>query len=165
MTAVTSSVPGFLLREKNGSDRLPFSFYNRNTTLGFRVCPKMVGSRLRRRAVMRSAFTRSRLRCYGALPCLAVSQLSVAPNGSDGLVLWKRLTAAPLPCAACGLISLDERRRLPPYGKRRKMPRKTRKKWATTWSVVLLHSYKKWPLVSVTWLQFTLLKVLFCFKY
>lgn len=44
-----------------------------------------------------------------AVPCLTVAQLSVAPHGADSLVLSKCLTAAPLPCAACGLISLDER--------------------------------------------------------
>lgn len=56
-----------------------------------------MGRCLQRRPVMKTAFTRFSLRCYGALPCLTVSQLSVAPNGSDGLVLSKCLTAAPLP--------------------------------------------------------------------
>lgn len=40
--------------------------------------------------------------------CLTVAQLSVAAHGADSLVLSKCLTAAPLPCAACGLIPLDE---------------------------------------------------------
>lgn len=93
MTAVTSLFPGFLFRKNDFRLRLQ----NKKTTLGLRICPKMMGRCLQRRPVMKTAFIRSSLRCYGALPFLAVSQLSVAPNGSDGLVLSKCLTAAPLP--------------------------------------------------------------------
>lgn len=76
----------------------------------------------------------------GAVPCFTVSQLSVAPNGSDGLVLSKCLTAAPLPCAACGLISLDERQSAARTEKHGKYRRQTgsRRKLARqlTWNVV-----------------------------
>lgn len=114
MTAVTSSFPGFSLR-KNGSKRLPspFTGYKHYTGVPYMSenCGKVSSAPSCDEDCIhpvRSAV----LRCYGALPCFfTVSQLSVAPNGSDGLVLSKCLTAAPLPCAACGLISLDERRR------------------------------------------------------
>lgn len=149
MTAVTSSFPGFSLRKKRGRNDFPLLLQDTDTTPAFRICPKIVGRCLRRRPVMRTAFTRSGLRCYGGLPCFfTVSQLSVAPNGSDGLVLSKCLTAAPLPCAACGLISLDERRRPERPEKHGKCRRQTGsgRKLAKqlTWNVVVkFHSFFK----------------------
>lgn len=68
---------------------------------------------------------RSGLRCSRAVLCLTVAQLSVAPHGADSRFLSKCLTAAPLPCAACGLISLDERCRL--RSGRRNMEKKKKK--------------------------------------